>query len=81
MQEREFSKAGWPELAPVVFSVPGGFLGIMRRGGPITEEQWLAMDVDTWRERGEYTIPVEAKQSSFGVVNGEIVAIDYGGAW
>lgn len=78
MQEREFARTGWPELCPVVLSVPGGWLVVMRRCAPLTDEQWAAFDADAFREPGEYSVPVEAKQDSFGMLDGRVVAVDYG---
>ena len=40
MQECRCSAAHWPELCPVVFSVPGGWLLVMRRTEPLGDEQW-----------------------------------------
>lgn len=77
MQEREFSRAGWPELCPVLISIPGGWLVVMRRAAPLTDAEWCEIGED-WPERGEYVVPVELKRDSFGVLGGRIVAIDYG---
>lgn len=77
MQEREFSRTGWPELCPVVFSVPGGWLLVMHRAVPLSDAEWCTVHPD-WAEREEYVVPVEMKRDSFGVLCGRIVAIDYG---
>ncbi len=78
MQEVSFSRCGWPELCPVVFSIHGGLLVVMLRAEPITRDEFFALDVEIWRDRGEYVIPVEDKLDSFGQLNGSIVAVDYG---
>lgn len=78
MQERIFSRTGWPELCPVVFSLPGGWLVIMRRAREITADEWAQFDADRWRDRGEYIVPAEAKRDSYGWIDGRIVAVDYG---
>lgn len=78
MQEVQFSKAGWPELCPVVWSVPGGLLVVMRRATPLTAEEWAALDVDRWSVTEDYTVPVEDKRDSFGTLDGRLVAVDYG---
>ncbi len=78
MQETEFSKTGWSELCPVTFSIPGGWLLIMRRARPLTLDEFLSFDPFKFRDRPEYTVPVEHKQDSFGILDGRIVAIDYG---
>lgn len=80
MQEREFSRLGWPELAPVLFSLPGGFLVVMRRTYD-PPPLWRIHDYERWllaaEQRGK-VLPVELKLSSFGLLNGEVVAVDYG---
>ncbi len=78
MQEACLSRCGWPELCPVTFSIPGGWLIVMHRAEPITRDEFFTLDVERWRNRDEYTVPVEAKLDSFGRLNGSIVAIDYG---
>lgn len=81
MQEVEFSRAGWPELCPVVWSIPAGFLVVMRRAAPLTEEQWdefLPNIKDGWLVGDDYYVPAESKINNFGLLNGRIVAIDYG---
>lgn len=78
MQEARFSRCGWQELCPVVFSIPSGLLIVMHRAEPITRDEFFAIDVELWRDRGEYIIPVEAKLDSFGRLNGRVVAVDYG---
>jgi hypothetical protein len=44
MQEREFAAEGWPELCPIVFSLPGGWLVVMRRARVMTDEEFAAFD-------------------------------------
>lgn len=77
MQEHEFSATGWPELCPVLFSVPGGWLLVMRRAKPLSDAEWCSVHPE-WGYREEYVVPVEMKRDSFGVLDGRIVAIDYG---
>jgi len=50
----------------------------MKYARPLTEKEWKGMNVDQWMHREDYSIPVEPKINSFGVLNGNIVAIDYG---
>ena len=78
MQEVTFSKAGWPELCPVVFSIPGGWLIVMKRARPLTDQEWWGFDPNTFVEPGEYVVPAETKRDSFGILDGRIVAVDYG---
>lgn len=84
-QERDFARLGWQELCPVVFALPGGWLIVMRRARPLTEAEWEAFDAAAFRGGpGEHKlkqghrIPVELKKHSFGVLDGRIVAVDYG---
>lgn len=91
MQEVTFSKTKDDRLCPVRFYIPGGWLLIMPRCTPITEDVFFDLDVTKfWPnesedyhpknecERANYNVPVENKQDSFGWLNGKIVAIDYG---
>jgi hypothetical protein len=79
MQERTLSKAGWPELCPVVFSLPGGWLLVMRRAGILTDADWASFNAKAFCETPNYFVPAEQwKQDSFGKIDGRIVAVDYG---
>lgn len=91
MQEVTFSKIKDERLCPVKFYIPGGWLLVMPRCIPITENVFFDLDVTRfWPnesedyhpanecERANYNVPVENKQDSFGWFNGKIVAIDYG---
>lgn len=81
MQEVDFSAAGWPELCPVVWSIPGGLLVVMRRAQPLTEEQWSTFEptiANGWLVGDDYYVPCEPKIDSFGMLDGKIVALDYG---
>ena len=78
MQEREFAKTGWPELCPVVWSVPGGWLVVMRRAIPMSRAERETFDPSAWSAHASYVIPVEAKMDSFGYIDERVVAVDYG---
>ena len=78
MQERTFSCTGWPELCPVIWSIPGGWLVIMRRAREMTCEEWGDFDAEKWCNHDDYIIPAEPKEDSFGWLDGRIVAVDYG---
>ncbi|WP_085033923.1 hypothetical protein [Ensifer aridi] len=78
MQERQFGAAGWDGLCPVLWSLPGGWVVVMRRARVMTPEEFLAFDAEAFCNRSEYVLPVEAKSSSFGFIDGQIVAVDYG---
>lgn len=78
MQEALWSKTGWPELCPVIWSTPGGFLLIMRRARVLTDEEFLVLNLEQWVQRPNYLIPAEIKSDSFGYLDGRLVAVDYG---
>lgn len=78
MQERAFGRCGWPELCPVVFSLPGGWLVVMRRAQPLSAAEWAAFDAVTFCNQAHRVLPVEHKQDSFGKIDGRVVAVDYG---
>jgi len=78
MQEAEFARTGWAELCPVVFSIPGGWLVVMRRAEMLSDAEWQAFDPEAFCVGQERIIPAEFKKDSFGRLDGRIVAIDYG---
>lgn len=72
-------------LCPVLFSIPGGFLIVMRRADALAPageyaESFGMLTRERIQERLENLIgfPVEPKPDSLGVLDGRIVAIDYG---
>ena len=75
LQERLFSITKWPELCPVLFSDPFGLLVIMPRCQPIPS--YLIQSCLDFIFNNP-NIPVENKLDSFGLLDGSIVAIDYG---
>jgi hypothetical protein len=80
MQESRFAATKHPKLCPVLWSVPGGFLLVMRRAKPLSRGEFdrFSQTVDDWINDDDMTIPVETKLDSFGWLNGRVVAIDYG---
>ena len=60
-----------PKFCPVLFSL-GGLLNIMPKCGVITDKEFKNIKMDDY-----FSIP-EKKISSFGKLNGKIVAVDYG---
>jgi hypothetical protein len=78
LQETTFSKAKWPELCPVKFSLPGGWLIVMPRVREMTDSEFLNFDVENFCRKSDRIIPAEWKANSFGWYQGNIVAIDYG---
>jgi hypothetical protein len=80
LQEREFGRAGWPELCPVLWSLPLGLLVVMPRARVCTDADGLTDD--DYRRLTHHTdrcVPAEWKPSSWGYLpDGRLVAIDYG---
>jgi hypothetical protein len=87
IQERRWWKTGWAEarlkLCPVLIADRWGFILIMPRcellaGSPdeaaMSEQEHRAF---TTLEAGG-CLPVENKRSSFGYLNGRLVAVDFG---
>lgn len=77
MTEREFSAAFDAPLCPVLFSLPGGFANVMPKAQPLSSEEFKSLDLDAFLERGDWVVPAERKQCSFGWLNGRIVVVDY----
>lgn len=68
-------------MCPVLFTIPGGFLTVMRRATPVTVEEWMEQSADgrSWYDEARnLCIPVEDKPDSWGRIDGRIVAVDYG---
>jgi hypothetical protein len=80
LEERELSANQWSELCPVVFSVPGGWLIIMRRAEPLTDEFLANFDMMGFLmpDDGRAFPDIEPKGSSLGMLDGRVVAVDYG---
>jgi hypothetical protein len=53
MQETGFAAEGWPELCPVSFSFPGGFLVVMPRARPLADDEWRRLDYRAFVTRGD----------------------------
>lgn len=78
MQERVFGETKWPKLCPVLFSIAGGWMVVMRRVREMTSEEFLVFDSKSWADAGDYLVPCEHKANSFGWLKGEVVCLDYG---
>ena len=80
LQEKEFSVMDYEPipLAPLIFSCPAGWLNIMERGKPLTEDEWMILRENTAALK---TLPlfIERKRSSFAWIKGKIHVVDYGG--
>jgi hypothetical protein len=78
MNESNFGRDFKEELCPVVFRLWGGFLTVMLRAEELTEEEWNNFNFyDHFKVL--YPDLCENKKSSFGKLNGRIVAVDYDG--
>jgi hypothetical protein len=79
MQEVEWSRTKWPELCPVLWSLPYGLLLVMPKVRVMTGAEFHGFNSRAWAARPGYKVPVEHKADSFGYLSGKIVALDYGG--
>lgn len=79
-QEKLFwTQGGYPELCPVLFSLPLGFLIVMPRVDVLEDDEFSVWDVREFCTKKDYCIPAEEKANSFGRLgDGRIVCIDYG---
>lgn len=81
-QEREWSRAKYPELCPVLFADPLGLVVIMPRCEILTREltglEYHAFFGPINEATRSYRVPTENKPDSFGYLNGRLVAVDYG---
>lgn len=77
IQETKFSALS-SKLCPVLFSAPLGLMIVMKRATPLSREAFLSKISDAFFIDGELNLPVENKQCSFGILNKQIVAVDYG---
>ncbi len=90
MQEIAHSTMKDNRICPILFYIPGGWITVMPRCTPLTNEEFSTLNIDRfWEQKfekicghtvffGECKIPCEHKIDSFGWLNGQIVAIDYG---
>ncbi len=80
MQEAEFATLDDPRLCPVLGSIPGGWLVVMRRARVMTPAEFARLDWPHFvaGRPGQTVIPAEHKADSFGWLDDRVVAIDYG---
>lgn len=64
-------------FCPIIWWLPGGFLLVMKRAEPLSREEFYQLDYKEFIKLDGGKIPVENKLSSFGKMDGDIVAIDY----
>ena len=75
MNEVSFNKMHDDRLAKIVFSLPAGFLVVMKRAEPLKE--FNKKFLTDFCCRG-WKVPVEIKKDSFGYIDGKLNIIDYG---
>jgi hypothetical protein len=86
MQERDFATMNMPEVAPLLFSLPGGWLNVMPRvevKALDAPDRFLYLDrfkeqLATSNHAELLANIVEMKVDSVGLWNGKVVAVDYG---
>jgi hypothetical protein len=78
IQESEFNTLNHPKLCPVLFALPLGFLIVMPRCENVSREVFYSLDFKRFVKERNLLLPVEDKLSSFGMLNGKVVAVDYG---
>ncbi len=74
MQETDRQRCS-EHFCPIIFRIPGGFLNIMPRA---TETTLTDDEFVKFRELNELHVYVEGKDCSFGIINGKLMAVDYG---
>lgn len=72
MDERLWWKTRDPRLCPVLFSLPGGWLLVMRRADRI------CTDEDSIDYRAFAGLPMDPHPDNIGVIEGQLVLVDYG---
>lgn len=83
MFEKSYNRFPSEFLAPLLFSLPGGFLNVYPRCSVITDPkdpQLWKLFKNLYEEDNEYILNIieVAEPSNFGYYQGRIVAIDYG---
>lgn len=74
--EARVGGSGRPGACPVLWADRWGFVVVMPRVGTFTRAGWVTFDSRAWVK--SYALCVEEKPCSFGLYDGEVVAIDYG---
>lgn len=69
-------------MCPVIARLPLGTAIVMPRVRPLTQLEFDGLDCIEFADlENGFSLPIECKGDSFGVLNGKIVAVDYGGGW
>lgn len=79
MQEKTFSGCDvFPDLCPVLWALPGGFLVCMQRATPVPRTWWEDTSIDEWLSSRGLSAICEGKLDCFGMLRGKVVVVDYG---
>lgn len=80
MQEMRFSPlSAHFKLCPVLWAIPGGWLTVMPRCAPLTDEEWASIE-HLWEPGASdwNGLSCDFKRDNLGTLDGEIVLLDYG---
>jgi hypothetical protein len=75
LREREWAPKNDNRLCPVVWCSWGGWLVVMRRAQPLTDEQWKEAKQN---RHGFDGVPMDWNRRNLGYIDGRIVLVDYG---
>lgn len=80
IQEKEFSaiEEMRHKVCPVLFYFPLGLFIVMPKARVLIKGELSRSYLQNFCENDDYIIPAEPKHDSFGYLNGNLVAIDYG---
>lgn len=83
VHEAERHDPSWPELCPVVVALPGGLALVARRAAPCDDSAATRAEIEALCERAAESgrlvaTLAELKPSSWGWLDGRLVAVDYG---
>lgn len=79
LMEARLSPRHPDKLCPVLHVSADGDTLVMRRARALTAAEWARVDPVAFRTIGSGRLPIEKKQCSFGMLDGRLVAVDYGG--
>jgi hypothetical protein len=72
MQERTFALEGWPQLCPIGFALPGGWLIVMPRARPLTDLEWNTFDYRAFVTRGDAYVDENFENHAGGWTQGDL---------
>lgn len=68
-------------LCPCVWHIPGGWLNVQPRCRPLSDQEWAELNDPPEHEYSDkkwYGMSCDFQRANFGVLNNEIVLLDYG---